>query len=360
MTRKVLALIVTLMSSALIWPAPALAFRWRTCNGHAITPGNINYGIDQCGFRNGSTGWRDVVDMLEQWNDVFGMWDRFSHHDDSIACNRISHSNGRSEIFRAAAGELDGALAVTFVRRGACTFFWDRPNIDEADIGVDTAFTFTEGRMGRVISHNAWGDDPSLRTTLLHELGHALGLLHEDRDATIMNTTSAGGHHYYYSEAIQPNPDDSNGGRHLHGSGNRMTNVAAAYTTHVGGGRVRINNPQTTRTVCPGDTLRVDWTLSNNGTENVTYNIGWYLSTNDYITNWFDVLASSGSNGRINAGSNFSSDWMLSIPTSVTAGTEYFIGTFPDHDGRVAEWYETDNRTVEGTKVRIGSEAFCR
>ncbi|MDR4498946.1 MAG: matrixin family metalloprotease [Candidatus Scalindua sp.] len=98
--------------------------------------------------------------------------------------------------------------------------------------------------------HNGFGSSIDFRRVAAHELGHALGLDHDDRFPALMNT--------HYSQSVEvPQADDVNGLRAIYGGGNSC--VPDVYEPDNGSGQATAIIPGTpqTHSICPaGD---VDW-----------------------------------------------------------------------------------------------------
>lgn len=295
--------------------------------------------------------------MFDQWNNVHGMWNLFSYTSGSVPCNGdINHSNGRNQIYFGLDGEMDGALGVTYIRYSSSCFWWNsEQDIIEADIAINSSVTW---QLGSPVctDHRTNRDLNSLQYTALHEMGHSVGLGHEKGPSAIMAPTSGGGLHYCYSESIQPNPDDATGGRYLESSGNSARNLAASSFKSAGWGTglVDPNDPDITRDLCPGDHFDTDWSVSNNGTVGLTYDVQWYLSPNNYIST-FDHASSGNSGAHQPAGTNGFWTEDAFVPNTVTPYNTYFIGTYLDQNNQINERIESDNRTYSDMKIKIGN-----
>lgn len=333
----------------------ALAYGWHQCNGDKSkwSGNSASYQIMQCSIPSGSARANDVTYSFQEWNNVHGMYDVFSWSFGATSCGNINHGNGTNEIFYGTNSGLDGALGVTWVRySSSCNWSWDEQNIVEADIGINGEYNSFE-----------WGNPPcntygvGNRTTVIHEMGHALGLNHYD-DAMNLMMTNDGEGKYCGTHTVAPHGDDAAGGRFLYGSGNTSRDVGASEFYLEGPNDVELNTVAGTLNVCPGDRYTFRTSVGNLGTVSETYNIRWYLSTNKIISN-SDIYAGAGAGGVVGA-NNFSTyPWTITIPYNVSYDTTYYLGTFIDWDGKIAERYEDNNTTYMARRIRIRSAGQC-
>jgi hypothetical protein len=336
-------------------PTAASAYVYWECNDKAIKWENdaANYQIMRCSIPEGSQRAADVIYSFDQWNAVYGMWDVFSHDWGTTECVGIDHSNDRNEVFFAPASALDGAVGTTWVRYDSCFWWFDTQHIVEADMAFD-ASQIVEWGSPRCNTYQLFG----ARTTMTHEMGHALGLDHDDGFMNLMMTSDGEGK-YCRNYVIEPHPDDASGGRYLYGSGNRSTDIGASEHRLAGPNDVELNTSPGTEMVCPGSKYTFRWSVGNMGTEDVTYNVAWYLSTNDIIST-ADIRVGSNTGAHENAGSVNTWSRTITIPGSVSYGTEYFLGTIVDYDDKVSERYVTNNATYMARKIKVRPKAQCK
>jgi hypothetical protein len=334
---------------------PAQAYTWWECNGTPAKWQNnaAEYRIMRCSIPEGSQRASDVIYGFDQWNAVYGMYDVFSHAWGTAECVSIDHSNDVNEVYFGVTSEMDGAVGVTYVRYDSCFWWFDTQHIVETDVAFD-ATQIAEWGQPACNTYQLFGS----RTTVVHEFGHALGLLHYDDVMNLMMTNDGEGK-YCGNFVIEPHPDDASGGRFLYGSGNRSTDIGASEHRLVGPNDVELNTSPGVEDVCPGDRYTFRWSVGNMGTEDVTYNVAWYLSTNNVISTT-DMLVGSNSNATETAGGFNTWSRTITIPSTASFGSEYFLGTIVDYEDRIAERYWSNNATYMARKIRIRNRAACR
>ena len=170
--------------------------------------------------------------------------------------------------------------------------------------------------------------------------------------------TSSGEGKYCGNFVVEPHPDDADGGRFLYSSGNSSVDLGASDFRFTGPDAIAQNNAPGTQELCPGNSYSFRWSVGNLGTVDQRYNVAWYLSTDVFIST-SDIKVGSNSNAFENAGGFDTWSRTIRIPSSVSFGTEYFLGTFIDYDEKIAERYETNNRTYMSRKIRIKARGQC-
>jgi hypothetical protein len=106
---------------------------------------------------------------------------------------------------------------------GCCTLAvtWSGTSIDEADIALNTRFAWT----------SSGGSGYDVRTVMLHENGHVVGLGHSSATDSIMQATYAGLQHNLGT-------DDARGVTYLYPGANAVGDISGTVTAAIGGAAI--------------------------------------------------------------------------------------------------------------------------
>lgn len=261
----------------------------------------------------------------------------------------ISHTDNINTIFYTAA--LGSNLGTTFIR------YWDYQGIEKRIVEADIGISSTQGLdMGNPACASY---ELGNRTTIMHEMGHAIGMEHYDWAPNLM-MTSDGETKSCGARAVAPMPDDLFGARAKYGDGSTGLDIAASEYRYMGANDVKLNTstvsvagtqPPAVAYVCRGSTYSFRWSVANLGTSQVTYDVAFYLSEDNkfFVPSeivWYNYGAS------INPGAFISWQQTITIPSNWPPG-EYFLGWRLDYDNVVTEVVETNNLARNHRKVSV-------
>ncbi|RJP26520.1 MAG: hypothetical protein C4527_15280 [Candidatus Omnitrophota bacterium] len=286
--------------------------------------------------------------------------------------DHLRRGNGENETwFSSDPSALNGAPAITWYWYD-CVDYWifgTDVEMNEADVVFDVNRTWTFGT-NKYAMWNYGGGARPFRTTAIHELGHALALAHTATSYNIMGEDWTHIHANGDSGNAYFGEDASNGAVFLYGADStaredlsvthwRWTGHSGEYSTH---SRTRIFNNTGSELakvagetepryyVDNGQTIQVEFTYENNGTNSHTVNIQFYLSTNDYISTMDRLLQTQG----VTLGRNdvWTTTHTVTLPNDLTPNQDYYIGVIVDSSDSVSEVFEYNNATYIGLRTR--------
>jgi hypothetical protein len=256
--------------------------------------------------------------------------------------NTFNYSNDRNE-FAWHGSETDGALAVTVISYDACFFGQD---IEEADMVFNNTLGWESGAHDpRTVETTA-----SFRFTAVHEMGHFLGLLHEDGEMAVELTSASGFHGGSGNLRAAPFPDDAQGARRLYPHSNSETDFSISNFRWVSSDSTGLILGSGVQTVSPGGTFNSGFAFGNQGKTHVEFPFSLVLSTNTTITTFDRVIAT----GTGWADPYFYGDFtfVLTVPDDMAPG-DYYVGAILDPNNDVAEEREGNNAVALPGIVRV-------
>jgi hypothetical protein len=322
--------IVWLLVSASIGEAAS----WRTCGGNTLrwNSSRANMYISTTSFPAGSSWDARLQNAMWHWNNVKGAGFNFYVGRDTDGTH--SRSNGVNEVYLAGT-EVGSALAVTFTRYHCYWFFGYNYGIDETDIAFSTNRSWSTGKF----NYGSLGSPFNFELVALHELGHALGLGHEDRWMATMNSYYPNSGPLGYYKEVDPIGDDRLGIRALYRDGTVETDVAGSAFKRTGtGSSGLVSSPASARR---GTNVTLEFSFSNLSTASQTFDIGFYLSRDSFIST-SDIFLGRNNGAGGSAGSTGTFSRTLFIPTGISPGT-YYLGFLIDPNNVKSENNESNN-----------------
>lgn len=312
----------------------AHAATWLECEGNKIKWNNgwTNMYLSTTSFPAGGAWDADLQNAMWHWNNVKGSGFNFFVGRDTDGTH--AKDNGVNEVYLHST-EAGSALAVTFTRYHCYWLFGYQYGIDETDIVFNNSRSWSTAQL----NYANLGSPFNVELVGLHELGHAAGLKHSDGVQATMNSFYANGGPLGNSKEVDPLPDDRAGIRALYADGTTERDVAGSALKRTGSGTSGlISSPAS---AARGSTVNVGFTFGNQGTSSQTFNIGFYLSTNNIISTG-DLLLGTNTGASASAGAIGSFSRSLTIPSNVAPGT-YYLGFMVDSAGALAENNEGNN-----------------
>ena len=344
--QTIISLILLVISSN------ALGYANMTCKGQPITwdDAKAHLHISTQSFpRTVSTGNEEELNIeTEQDLILSGMhtWNRVGSSDFTFTAGYYDDTNqgfknGRNEIYRKALGN-NGPLAYTETR-SLCYWagYW-RTEIIEADIVFNSSLPFTTETSTPVNFENI----TNFGIVTLHELGHALGLVHETQTVAVLNPYEPNGGvpGSQGNRMLSPFADDVRGLNHLYGNDNLYSELIPLpkKSDCNGGSRNLIVSPSSIKR---GKEITMEWGVSNLSTYPAELTVTFLLSIDRVIDPDTDIVIGHrqvviGQTSTLLFAS--SKKETLTIPDTIEPGY-YYIGYYIDSEQQITETIEANN-----------------
>lgn len=313
-----------------------------TCNGHTYTKnGSLSLMRNACSINE-----EGMPDAYDSYFDSVSAWDHVWTRDVTAASFRpqgdcvISLDDNKDEVARVVRSQIDGNNGLTTYSGGDVCIPLISSNdmtYDHTDVRIasDQDFRAFSGVQG--ISR-ATGAPSGGRLTMIHEMGHQLGLGH----ANALNVMSASSSQYPVNRVrARPFPDEVAGLAAFYGS-KSLVDLFPSSQRFANGDVIDIlpNNIA----VCRGSTatITLHWTSANVGNTNQVFDQQIILSTGAITSNpivWVDWLG-----GTVTKRAFFTWTFATPIPSTLPVGV-YQIYHKVDPRAAIDEHAETDNHT---------------
>jgi hypothetical protein len=360
--RNSVSLIV--LAVAIGFAAPARAFQNATCNGQL--KGKVttvrNFFFDN----NAATNYRaDFIVAKDEWNRLPHMNDMF---DTVFTCGGFCYAeNDHFNDIRIQDLGAGGNVAFTLNWTVPCQSPFDANNdghLDSTDFTFNTSAATTFGAPASDLDTRLF-----VRGVAMHEIGHMLGMLHENFGMTLMNGSGSGPGvnvhgHYPGPNALQMHPNDTAFAVQFYGNGvTTSDNAPSNFRFNSSTARIFLASPPgTTIQNCPNQTISIKWSIGNKGTTDhlnpqPAYKI--FLSFKTFIDGTA-ILAKTSTFGSFHAQFSDFTDWFV-IPSTAQKGVIYNILIQTDSNNSVGEWDEGNNNLQVSTPLltRQPNNANC-
>jgi CARDB protein/matrixin len=317
------------------------AYGWDTCDGNKVVwnRGWTNMWVSTTSMPPDSVWDARLQNAMWHWNNVKRSGFTFYVGRDTDGTHQ--DGNGVTEVF------FEGGLGANTL---AVTRF--RSHCRQGDYGIDetdVAFNTDQSWSVSPLDYADLDAPYSFEATALHEFGHVLGLNHEDRWLATLNSFYPDSGPVGHGKEWDPLSDDREGARFLYPDGTAETDIAGSvFKRTIAGESGLVASPAA---VARGSSATIELTVHNLGTGTQSFNIGFYLSTNDIIST-ADRLLGTNTGAWLTAGASITGSRTLTIPSDVTPG-RYWLGTIVDHDEQVGEAHEGNNSMEMPRPVQV-------
>jgi len=260
----------------------------------------------------------------------------------------VSKGNGQNEVWGSDSTDCSPAV----------TFYWldGSGNMVEADVCIYAGEPWTTS-MTKTSSFAYGGSSRTFETTVMHEYGHAAGLGHEADEYNLMGQDWTHVHCNGTTLTSYVGEDAASGLISLYGKKTgatiedvsatlfKRTGASGEYSTH---GFCKIYNTsgvelssdsyngQRRYTVTKGQKYRVEFTYENNGeTSPQNPKVRFYTSTNSTITTADTTVTTK--TPELARGNVYTHYYEITIPSSLTSGTTYYLGVIVDYNNVISE-----------------------
>ncbi|MCU7936798.1 MAG: matrixin family metalloprotease [Candidatus Thiodiazotropha sp. (ex Dulcina madagascariensis)] len=298
------AIVLAIVAVGLLWSSPGYAFlHWWECDGEPITwdsnPDRLRASDDS--FPPGNAFRAALGNVVDRFNRNPSNFNFDLRYDE----RRVRVGGAQSEVWFTDDPDLHYGYAAMTYPVATCR------ELRTMDIVFNVNEVWTSGT-DQAANEKYGGSAMSFQTVAMHELGHAMGLNHEGDEYNVMGRGREHVHANCSQARAYLGEDASDGAVHLYGANpaagedvgvvhwkwlSRVEFGDADFSDHT---RTRIHpvsepiivwyeDDEPNYLLRNGQTIDVEFTFENNGGSRQAYvAVGFYLSSNDCITDWFD------------------------------------------------------------------------
>lgn len=364
--RTLLGLLSALVALALA--TPAFAYGYKTCLGEKLkwSSNSKTLGANSTSFPSGY--WRDgLQDGINKFNLNPSKF-RYSLATDT---GGVGRNNGQSEAWGDSGSIMQGAPAIAYSYWTCYWFFGDHVHMDEVDVifeyGAPWQWTANSTKSSLI---RYTGSLRPLQTTAAHEFGHGLKLNHVNYEYNIMGTDFEHIHVNGATARAYMGEDAADGAVFLYGARSeswedvgavhwKYSGASGEYSDHT---KTKVYNSsggnlptftvvgETGYRVTPGQTVRLELSYENNGKSyQGNVKVGYFVSTNDYISTWDRRIG--GSTFTLGRNDVYTTTKTLTIPGDLDTSRNYWLGAVVDETGSITEAVEWNNATYVPIRV---------
>lgn len=318
----------------------------------------VTFKVNRCETPAGSAEQAVIDDAINEWNGVYGMWDRFSVADGSTKCglpSKLSEGEWLMALVDAKDPKLenDGSFALGMAH---LLFYTDCRNARGALAAHVVVNETLQLDRQTELSVRA-----GARHALIHELGHVLGMEHENTVMSVMRAKfplpkvgrrSGAPNNSLGRNAETVWADDLNFAFRYHGStaAGRSDLAVSPWKFNGTSSVLHYGNDGLTRKFCPGNLVEVKYTTVNLGRlDSFDVPVRIYWSSNDFISTDDRLLYQH----TTNMPSGMEDEHQSGITVPRVSPGVYHIGVIVDPDNSRVEDDEFNNATETGLRIEV-------
>jgi CARDB len=346
----------------------AWAFSYKTCLGENIRfSGNAQYlRPSTVSFPAGY--WENGIrDAVNKFNTNPGNFTFLTLMDSGS----VARDNDQNEVWGTTDQELLGGAPARAFQFWTCYWaFGDHVHLDEVDVVFDYGSPFqwtADTYKGSMIGYG--GSGRALQTTGAHEFGHGLILNHVNTEYNIMGNDFEHIHVNGWTATAYPGEDAGDGAAFLYGlRPGPFEDLGVVHWKYSGASGEYSDHTRTViydasgfvlpavfmyneigYTVSPGQTVQAEFTYENNGANTKYTDVGYYLSTDEYVSTSDRFL--TWTSFSLTRGDVLTTTYTLTIPSDLPPG-DYWLGAIIDDLNTIPENTEVNNATYIPIRVQ--------